>query len=78
VRGAAGFVLDLDGVDLSRPLVAQFVLDTGLVPPSGSRFEADLIQAVLDGLCPNVSSVRSLPAQIAVAFGTEGFFTVET
>jgi hypothetical protein len=54
------------------------VLDTGLVPPSGSKFEADLIQAVLDGLCPNVSSARSLPAQIAVAFGTEEFFTAST
>jgi hypothetical protein len=74
-EAAAGFELDLDGVDLSRPLVAQFVLDTGLVPPSGSKFEADLIQAVLDGLCPNVSSIRSQPAQIAAAFGTERFFT---
>jgi hypothetical protein len=74
-EGAAGAVLDLAGVDLTRPLVAQRVLDTGLVPPSRSTFEADLIQAVLDGLCPNVSSIRSLPAQIAVAFGTEGFFT---
>lgn len=72
-EGAAGFRLDLDGVDLSRPLVAQFVLDTGLVPPAGSKFEANLIQAVLDGLCPNVSSIRSLPAQIAVAFAAEGF-----
>lgn len=74
-EGASGAVLCLDGIDLSRPLVAQHVLDTGLVPPSGSKFEADLIHAVLDGLCPNVTSIRSLPAQIAVAFGTEGFFT---
>ncbi|MFE5567063.1 NACHT domain-containing protein [Amycolatopsis japonica] len=74
-EGAAGTVLDLDGIDLSRQLVAQSVLDTGLVPPPGSKFEADLVQSVLDGLCPNVSSVRSLPAQMAVAFGTEGFFT---
>lgn len=74
-EGAAGFILDLDGVNLSSPRVAQLVLDTGVVPPSGSKFEADLIQAVLDGLCPNVSSIRSLPAQIAVAFGAEGFFT---
>ncbi|MBM0255560.1 NACHT domain-containing NTPase [Micromonospora sp. 4G55] len=72
-EGAAGIELDLDGIDLSRPLVAQFLLDTGLVPPPGSKFEADLIQAVLDGLCPNVSSIRSVPAQIAVAFGTEYF-----
>lgn len=74
-EGAAGTVLDLDGIDLTRPLVAQRVLNTGLVPPPGSKFEADLIHAVFDGLCPNVSSIRSLPAQIAVAFGTEAFFT---
>lgn len=33
-EGAAGTVLDLDGIDLSRPLVAQFILDTGLIPTS--------------------------------------------
>ena len=77
-EGAAGLVLDLDGVNLSRPLVAQLVLDTGLVPPAGSKFETDLIQAALDGLCTNVSSIRSLPAQIAVAFGPEGFFTTSS
>ncbi|OLF17415.1 NACHT domain-containing protein [Actinophytocola xanthii] len=77
-EGAAGAAIDLRDIDLSRPLTAQFVLDTGLVPPPGSKFEADLVQAVLDGLCPNVSSVRSLPAQIAVAFGTEGFFTASS
>jgi hypothetical protein len=74
-EGAAGQTLDLDGIDLSRPLVAQRILDTGLVPPAGSKFEADLLHAVLDGLCPNVQSVRSLPAQIAVAFAPESHFT---
>jgi hypothetical protein len=51
------------------------VLNTGLVPPSGSKFEADLIHAMFDGLCPNVSSIRSYLPTIAVAFGTEAFFT---
>jgi hypothetical protein len=74
-EAAAGQVLDLNGLDLSRPLVAQRVLDTGLVPLPGSQFEADLLQAVFNGLCPNVSSVRSLPARIAVAFAPESFFT---
>jgi hypothetical protein len=74
-EGAAGHTLDLDGIDLSRPLVAQRILDTGLMPPAGSKFEADLRHAVLDGLCPNVQSVRSLPAQIAVAFAPESHFT---
>lgn len=77
-EGAAGLMLDLDGVDLSRQLAAQLVLDTGLIPPSGSKFEADLIQSVFDGLCPNVNSIRSVPAQIAVAFGTESFFTTSS
>jgi hypothetical protein len=74
-EAAAGAVLDFDGIDLSRPLVAQRVLDTGLIPSPGSKFEADLLQAVLDGLSPAVSSIRSLPAQVAVAFGTEGLLT---
>lgn len=74
-EAAAGCQLHLDGVDLSRPLVAQLVLDTGLIPPPGSKFEADLTRAVLDGRCPNVSSIRSMPAQIAVALGLDGFLT---
>jgi hypothetical protein len=74
-EGAAGQSIELEGIDLSRPLVAQRVLDTGLTPPDGSTFEADLIEAVVDGHCPNVQSVRSLPAQIAVAFATESYFT---
>ena len=45
------------------------------MPPAGSKFEADLRHAVLDGLCPNVQSVRSLPAQIAVAFAPESHST---
>lgn len=74
-EGAAGAELDLDGLDLSRPLTARRVLDTGLIPTSKGRFEADLIQAVLDGQCPDVDSLRSLPAQIAVAFGIQGLLT---
>lgn len=74
-EAAAGCQLHLDRVDLSRPLVAQLVLDTGLIPPPGSKFEADLTRAVLDGRCPNVSSIRSMPAQIAVALGLDGFLT---
>ncbi|WNV84748.1 hypothetical protein [Umezawaea sp. Da 62-37] len=74
-EGAAGAALDLYDLDLSRPLVAQRVLNTGLVPAPGGRFEADLLQAVLDGRCPNVTSVRSLPAQIAVTFSTDSLLT---
>jgi hypothetical protein len=72
---AAGHMIDLTGIDLSRPLVAQRILDTGLVPPPGGEFEDELLRAVLDGLCPNVQSVRSLPAQVAVAFAPEDHLT---
>lgn len=74
-EAAAGLTVDLAGVDLTRPLVAQRILDTGLVPPPGGEFEAALLGSVMDGLCPNVSSVRSLPAQIAVAFAPESHLT---
>lgn len=74
-EGAAGRTVDLTGVDLTRPLVAQRILDTGLVPPAGGEFEKALLSSVLDGLCPNVSSVRSVPAQIAVAFAPEDHLT---
>ena len=74
-EAAAGRSVDLAGVDLTRPLVAQLILDTGLVAPPGGEFEEGLLQSVLDGLCPNVSSVRSLPAQIAVAFAPEDHLT---
>lgn len=77
-EGAAGYELTLDGIDLSRLYVAQSVLDTGLVPPSGSQFEADLVTAILDGLGPNVTSIRSLPAQVAVALSPECFFTTSS
>ncbi|WP_447002505.1 hypothetical protein ACRAKI_22615 [Saccharothrix isguenensis] len=68
----------MDYLDLTQPLVAQRILDTGLLPSSGSGFEADLIRAVVDGLCPEVNSTRSLPAQIAVAFSIQAFLTDST
>jgi len=74
-EAAAGRSVDLTGVDLTRPAVAQQILNTGLVPPAGGEFEQALITSVLDGLCPNVTSVRSVPAQIAVAFAPEDHLT---
>jgi hypothetical protein len=74
-EAAAGRTIDLAGVDLARPLVAQQILDTGLIPPQDGDFEAALIESVLAGLCPSVTSVRSLPAQIAVAFAPAAFLT---
>jgi hypothetical protein len=73
-EAANGLVVDLEGVNLAGN-GAQRVLNTGLVPPSGSKLEHDLIQAVLDGQCPDTTSVRSLPAQIAVALAPSAFVT---
>lgn len=74
-EAAAGHRVELPDADLDRELVAQRILDTGLVPLPGSDFESSLVEAVFDGRCPNVNSVRSLPAQIAVAFGAEDFLS---
>jgi hypothetical protein len=74
-EAAAGQSAELPDADLARELVAQRILDTGLVPKPGSDFESSLVDAVFDGRCPNVNSVRSLPAQIAVAFGAEEFLS---
>lgn len=65
----APFKLDLtDGA-------AEAFLSAGLVPTPGSALEAELLAAVLDGRCHNVTSVRSLPAQVAVALSPQTFFT---
>ena len=80
-EAAAGVALDLEAVSLEpdpdRPIYsaspAQLVLDTGLIPTSGGEFEARLLRAVLDGECPEVTSVRSMPAQVAVALRPMAF-----
>jgi hypothetical protein len=74
-EAAAGVAIDVDAVRLEpdpqapihSALPAQLVLDTGLVPTSGGEFEARLLRAVLAGECPEVTSIRSMPAQVAVA-----------
>ena len=57
---------DLDDIDLTDG-AAELLLNTGIVLPPGSVVEAALLTAVLDGECPRVTSIRSLPAQVAVA-----------
>jgi hypothetical protein len=49
------------------------LLNTGCVPPSGSQLEIALLAAVLDGERPDVTSTRSLPAQVAVALTPRAF-----
>jgi hypothetical protein len=58
--------------------VAELLLNTGIVPPPESDVEAALLTAVLNGECPRVTSIRSLPAQVAVALAPDAFFTAST
>ncbi len=82
-EAAAGVAIDLDAVNLEpdpespihSALPAQLVLDTGLVPTSGGEFEARLLQAVLDGECSTVTSIRSTPSQVAVALRPMAFYS---
>lgn len=73
-EAAAGMPATIEHVDLSEG-AAELLLNTGLVPPPGSPLEASLLDAVLEGECPRVSSTRSLPAQVAVALSPGGFLT---
>lgn len=80
-EAAAGVAVDLDALSLEpdrdAPIhsasPAQLVLNTGLIPTSGSEFEARLLWAVLDGECPEVTSIRSMPSQVAVALRPMAF-----
>ena len=78
-EAAAGLNLDLDfdldGRDLANLGNAAFVLDTGLVPDAGSQLEQRLLRAVLDGVGADVTSIRSMPAQVATAFSPKLFYT---
>lgn len=73
-EAAAGQTLDLPGVELSSG-GAELLLNTGIIPPRSSALEKALLQAVLDGECPSVTSIRSMPAQIATAFAPAAFRT---
>jgi hypothetical protein len=74
-EAGAGVSVDLHGLDLEADRAAEHVLNTGLVPTAGGNFEARLLQAVLDGECPNVNSIRSMPAQVAVALRPSAFIS---
>lgn len=76
-EAAAGMTADLDGLDLSDG-AAELLLNTGLVPIPGSHLEVSLLEAVLDGECARVTSVRSMPAQVAAALSPGDFFTSST
>lgn len=76
-EAAAGMTADLDGLVLSDG-AAELLLNTGLVPIPGSHLEVSLLEAVLDGECARVTSVRSMPAQVAAALSPGDFFTSST
>ncbi|WP_395311301.1 large ATP-binding protein [Mycobacterium sp. AMU20-3851] len=73
-EAAAGMVADLDDLDVSDG-AAELFLNTGLAPSPGSRLEAALLKSVLAGECPRVTSIRSMPAQVAAALSPSDFFT---
>jgi hypothetical protein len=72
--GAAGMDLQVTGLTLDGGS-AQLLLNTGAVPGRGTDLEAALFDSILHGECPDVTSVRSLPAQVAVALSPGAFFT---
>jgi hypothetical protein len=71
-EAGAGLALDPAGLHLADG-DAELLLSTGIVPTPGGSLEARLIAAVLDGECRAVTSTRSRPAQIAVAFAPGDF-----
>ncbi|GAB1512578.1 NACHT domain-containing protein [Actinophytocola sp. KF-1] len=73
-EAAAGVAAGFEHIDLSDG-TAELFLNTGLVPPTGSTLETALLDAVLDGECPRVTSTRSMPAQVAVALSPDAFLT---
>ena len=71
---AAGKVLEIPELHAEDGQHAQLILNTGLAPAAHSALEAELIQAVLDGQASETTSVRSEPAQIAVALSPAEFY----
>lgn len=73
-EAGAGLTASFENVDLSDG-AAELFLSAGLVPPPDSSLEAALLDAVLEGECPCVTSTRSMPAQVAVALSPGDFLT---
>lgn len=73
-EAASGIACAIDEINLSDG-AAELLLDTGLVPAAGSNLESALLDAVVRGECRGVSSIRSLPSQVAVALAPGAFYT---
>ncbi|CPR93237.1 large ATP-binding protein [Mycobacteroides abscessus] len=73
-EAGAGITASFEDMDLTGG-AAELFLSTGLAAEPGSALEAALLEAVLDGECPRVTSVRSMPAQVAVTLAPGDFLT---
>lgn len=71
----AGLKTSVGGLSADDGERAQLILNCGLVPEENSALEAQLIRAVIDGQCTETTSVRSLPAQIAVALSPAEYYS---
>jgi len=76
-EAAAGLELNLPAQTLAFG-DAELALNTGGIPLAGSDLQAALLETVLDGECPHVTSIRSHAAQVAVAFSPLSFITTSS
>lgn len=63
------------GLRADDGLRAQLILNCGFAPAANNPLQAQLIRAVLDGQCTETTSVRSLPAQMAVVLSPADFYS---
>lgn len=63
------------GLRADSGLRAQLILNCGFASAANSPLQAQLIRAVLDGQCTETTSVRSLPAQMAVVLSPADFYS---
>lgn len=73
-EAGAGIAANFENMDLSGD-GAELFLSTGLIPEAESPFETALLNAVLNGECPCVTSIRSMPAQVAATLAPGEFLT---
>lgn len=73
-EAAPGLTAEFEQVDLANG-AAELLLNTGLMLPPGGQLEEASMTAILEGECGHVESIRSMPAQVAVALSPGAFFT---
>lgn len=70
----AGVKASVPGLSAEDGYRAQLILNCGIVPEEGGMLELQLIRAVLDGHCSETTSIRSRPAQIAIALSPSEYY----